>query len=189
MGDVVVSDNGVLLSIDPGIRGTGSALFRDGKLIAAAYVKNPAKSGSGPRECATVAAQVFLWNHNLWLKKLGPIGPALYAVDQLAMEFPTTYGGRASTGNTNALFPLAAIDGALAALLPKAELTYYLPREWKSNMDPDAMIERIKSRLSPEELTCVELPAKSLQHNVWDGIGVGLHFLGRLTPKKIFARE
>jgi hypothetical protein len=110
-------------------------------------------------------------------------------VDQLALEFPTTYSGRSSEGNTNALFPLAAIDGALAALFPYAELMHYLPSQWKSNVDADVMIERIKGKLTAKEHTRTKLPAKSLQHNVWDGIGVGLKFLGRLDRQRVFARE
>ncbi|KKW46542.1 MAG: hypothetical protein UY96_C0003G0045 [Parcubacteria group bacterium GW2011_GWB1_56_8] len=172
---MIETEHIVLLSVDPGVRGCGCAFFCDGQLAAAAYVKNYAKAGSGPRECAQVAEAVSNW---VWM-----------IPDHLVLEFPTSYGGRASTGNTNALFPLAAIDGAFAALFPNAELTYYLPREWKGNTDADVMIERIKSRLTPEEYVRVELPAKSLEHNVWDGIGVGLAYLGRLAPKKAYARE
>jgi hypothetical protein len=169
----------MILSIDPGIRGCGVALFGGDRLVAAAYVKNTVKKGNRLSECAKMAYALALWTKTIGEDE----------VTNLICEFPVVYSGRAARGDANDLFPLAAIDGALVALFPRADVTSYFPREWKSNVDADTMIERIKLRLSPEELTCVELPSKSLQHNVWDGIGVGLHFLGRLQPKRIFARE
>jgi hypothetical protein len=172
----------VLLSIDPGVRGCGCALFRDGKLVAAAYVKNSAKKGNSPFECVGMAIEVKSWTSIY-------VDSSREALDRLVLEFPQTYGGRAAKGDANDLFPLAAIDGAIVALFPRADVTSYFPREWKSNMDPDALIARVKGRLTPEEHVRVELPAPSLQHNVWDGVGVGLCFLGRLAPKKIFARS
>lgn len=177
---VVVS---VLLSVDPGVRGCGAAIFFRNLLMAAAYVKNPVKPG--PIECVkSVAFTVKGWVTARAVANLNRDEE----VSRLVLEFPQTYGGRAARGDANDLFPLAAIDGALAALFPRAEVTSYFPREWKSNIDPDVLIKRIESRLTPEEHARVELPAKSLQHNVFDAIGIGLAFLGRLEPRKVYAR-
>jgi hypothetical protein len=172
----------ILLSIDPGTRGTGVALFHDGKLHAAEYVRNPYKEGSGPRECAAVAQAVSAWA----AEHVGPVFPVHMDV---MLEFPQTYGGRASTGNTEALFPLAAIDGALAALFSYANVMHCLPHSWKGSIDPDAIVERVKDRLSVEEKSRIVLPAAGLQHNVFDAIGVGLKFLGRFERRRVFASE
>lgn len=185
-----------LLAVDPGSRGCGCAIFeippiserRDwAQLRAAAYVKNPAKTGAGPREVAQMARAIDEWVFSLGAREVDPL---ILTVEQLALEMPQTYGGRASKGDANDLLPLAGVICALAALYPNTEVFSYHPREWKSNIDADVMIERIKARLTPAETARVSLPtAKGLAHNVWDGVGIGLHAIGRLKPRKVYATE
>ena len=171
-----------LLSIDPGIRGTGAAIFQDGLLTAAAYVKNFEKKGGGPYEAAKMAWAVFDWYEQR--------SRSFAALNTLVLEWPQTYSGRASRGDTNDLFPLAGVDAALAVLFPGAGVTRYTPHEWKGSVDGDVMIERIKGRLSDEEKAAVTLPsAKGLAHNVFDACGVGLKFLGRLDRHRSFPRD
>lgn len=172
----------LVLSVDPGIRACGCAIFRDGVLIFAAFVKNRVDAGNGPRESEQMAQAIVIW----FVERVGSVN----GLDDLVLEYPQTYSGRAKRGDANDLFPLAAVDGALAALFPKAQLTSFLPFAWKQNIDADVMIERIKGRLTPEEKARVALPtAASLHHNVWDGVGVGLAHLGRLERKRAFAAE
>lgn len=170
----------IYLSVDPGIRGCGCAIFVDGELRAAAYVRNPDKTGAGPGECQAMAQAIRDWF----------VACSNYVLNILVLEWPQTYGGRAKRGDANDLFPLAGVDAALAANFPAANVTHYLPREWKGTVDPDVMIERIQGRLAPHELLRVELPsAKSLEHNVWDAVGIGLKYLGRLERQRKFSRE
>ena len=53
------------------------------------------------------------------------------------------------------------------------------PKKWKGSVDPDIMIERIKSKLSPGELARVSNYG-ARTHNVWDAIGLGLWHLKRM---------
>jgi hypothetical protein len=159
-----------VLSVDPGIRGCGCAIFRDGLLFKAEYVKNLEKKGAGPFECAEMGMRVVEWS---------------IRAHTVVLEWPTVYAGRASRGDARDLFPLAGIDTAIAVNYVGCEIVHYVPFEWKSNMNPDVLIRRIQGRLSSEETKRVKLPsAKSLAHNVWDGIGIGLHYLKRLNKSQ-----
>ena len=180
-----------LLSIDPGIRGSGAALFIDSRLIRAEYVRNPAKEGSGPRECATMAQALYDWACSF----VGRFDNR----STLAQEIPATYSGRATRGDANDLFPLMGVQAALAALLPSAEVLYYRPSEWKGSIQKPlnasgeveyVITTRVKSRLSAEEQACVKWPS-SVKYgwDVADSLGVGLAALGRFDRMRRFARE
>lgn len=163
--------------VDPGIRGCGAAIFLGGSLLKAAYVPaGPDGDGVVGRAVQSArAVVVWIGQQNLdW-------GPSWngYPI-RLVIEWPQVYRAGRGRGDPNDLLGLAAVDGALAAICLDYKVVTYLPREWKGQVPKDVMVERIKSRLTPEELTRVELPAKSLQHNVYDAIGLGLKDLGRL---------
>ena len=107
-----------LLAIDPGIRGCGAALFKNEKLISAAYVVNSVAAGSGPHECAQAARSVVEWVEWSLLAIDHPVAPGRkrhQSLGCLVLEWPQTYSGRSSRGDTNKLFPLSGVDGALAA--------------------------------------------------------------------------
>ena len=176
----------ITLSIDPGIRGCGCALWDSGKLVAAAYVKNSDEVCAVPRQCANMADKIAVWT-------LGIVHPAM----QLVLEWPQTYGGRSSRGDANDLFPLAGIDGALAAIFPAANITHYVPHAWKGSLEkpsktsePYSVESRVRDRLSTEEAANVKWPTNvKLSWDVTDAIGVGLKFHGRFERKRVFHRE
>lgn len=170
----------VLMAVDPGLRGCGVAWFAEERLVGARYVKNPVAKGDGMDAVVAIADAVVLAGR----------GPVLFIQDvpQVAVEFPHVYPGSRAKGDPHDLLTLAAIDGAICAHWRPDSCRRLFPSEWKGNMDPDVLIQRVKGRLTPEELVCVELPAKSLQHNVWDAIGIGLFCIGRLDRKMVIAR-
>lgn len=180
-----------VLSIDPGIRGVGAALWRDRVLVAAAYVRSAEVVGNGPRECVAVARAALEWAS----KWAGLVVEK--RIDQLVVEWPQTYDGRSSRGDTNDLLPLAGVDAALVTLLPFSKVAYFVPHEWKGGTqkpskasDPYVIEERVKDRLDAGENQRVEWP-RSEKHgwDVADAIGIGLKFLGRFERKRVFARE
>lgn len=187
-----------LLSIDPGARGCGCALWRDGKLTAAKYVKNPADKGLGPSVARDMAHMVKAWvcDHvRTWDHRF--VGAFELVLDKVILEWPQTYSGRAAKGDTNDLFTLAAVDGAIAALFPLAKVEHYVPHQWKGSVSkPDKVSQpyiietRVRDRLSAEELACIDWPGnKKFCLDVTDAIGVGLHALGRFERKRAYARE
>lgn len=163
------------LSIDPGIRGCGVALFADLELSWAGYIKNPSLRGNSSRDAAQMARAI---------KARGLTGDKVH----LVLEYPQVYRGSKQKGDPNDLLALAAVDACLVILYPEAGVTVYKPRDWKGTVDGDVMLARIRGRLTDEEKARFEKCPKSLEHNIVDACGIGLFALGRLNPRKVFAR-
>jgi hypothetical protein len=185
----------ILLAVDPGIRGSGTALFVDDQLISAGFVKNPAKVGAGPAECADMAHEIILW-------ALCARGGIVNHPTEIVVEIPQIYQRSAgkTKGDPNHLLPLFGIQCALAmALRGYAKVTDYKPSEWKGSTRKPfnqsgeveyVITKRVKARLSPEELTCVDW-TRSVKHSwdVADAVGLALHHIGRLDRVRAYARE
>lgn len=151
-------------------------------LHAAGLPKNPERQG-GEMSLASWAAMAFSVRE--WLRPR--LGDEPF---QLVIELPRVYAAAHQKGDQNDLIQLAGTVGMLGGFLPgvSSRQSVY-PRDWKGSLDADAFIERIKQRLDAAEHLRVELPStSSLQHNVWDAIGIGLHALGRLAPRHVFPR-
>jgi len=168
------------LYVDPGIRGSGAALFdASNQLIAAAYVKNPEREGNGPAECVSMARAIVEWS------KLGWVQPR--KLSRLAVEWPRIYTAGKLQGDPNDLAGLVGVDCALAGIL-SIPVKRYFPDEWKGQTPKDVMNARVLERLTEAEKTRITSPP-SLLHNVLDAIGIGLHDLGRLTRQRVFPGE
>lgn len=166
-----------LLALDPGIRGCGVAFFQDGELQTGMYVPNPAARGNGPEEVRQMVAAV----------KYYLLPRCTLGLDELVIEWPQVYS--TSRGkDPNDLLPLVGIGCGLACVFPRAYAVRYLPREWKSTMAKGAAFEkRVLDRLGTDERQFISGP-RSLLHNVYDAIGLGLFHLGRFKPARVFAR-
>lgn len=159
----------MILSIDPGIRGSGLAIWTmSGELYSAWYA--PGNTRKPPEAWIDMTKSVF---QSLSIQNYRP--------KILIIELPQVYDRRTSKGDPNDLIQLAAVVGAISQLLysqgTKVIVTY-LPREWKNQLPKEISEERTRASLDQNELRKINLPsAKSLSHNVWDGIGIGLHYL------------
>ena len=171
-----------ILAVDPGVRGCGVALFVHSltgeRLRRAAYVRNPHKTGDGMGEVESMARAVRDSFDRM----------ACVTFDRLVLEFPQVYTGARAKGDPRDLLALAAVDGAICGFVHHTEAVRVLPREWKGQVDPDVLIERVKARLLPAEIAAVELPCASLAHNVWDAVGLGLFSVGRFHAHHVIAR-
>lgn len=146
----------LVLSADPGAHRHGLAVWNNGVLVSAFYTKK-----DSPLE---------------ELQKKGFSGK----IHKVVIEFMQIYRVT-GTKQANDLLSVSFSSGCLVGLLGIDEIVLYKPREWKGQTPKNIMTKRIQKILAPEELNIVELPsAKSLQHNVWDGIGIGLKYWGRL---------
>ena len=157
-----------VLSMDPGIRGCGCAVWCGPHLMKAAYIANTVDKGNDVRAVVHMAKQVEEFAGR---------------IDGFICESPQVYNESASKKNDNDILPLVGVDGAVAAFLyakGTRHFSQYSPRDWKGQVPKDIMCKRIEARLSQDELDSITMPCASLQHNVWDGIGIGLKFLGRL---------
>lgn len=176
----------MIAAIDPGLRGCGVALFSEvtGRLQEARYVRgsilssDPTASGA---YAAGITARYVVDNLTVLLR-----GRML---TRLLLEMPQIYVHRKGK-DPNDLLGLAAVLGGICALHPYSAVTQYRPHDWKGNLDGDAMVERIQKRAAEAgETNYAILPsAKSLHHNVWDAVGIGYHFFGRLEKRRVIAR-
>ena len=171
----------IVISIDPGIRGCGVALFNSGTklLLRAAYVKNADPKGAGLEEQMEMARCVLFWAFQG--EKTGG------TVHTLVAEWMQIYPGRGVDPNTS-LLPLIGVVAHLSGAYPWRDRVSYQPKAWKGTVDGDVMTDRIQERLTPDELLNIEPCPASLQHNVFDGIGIGLKHLGRLERRRVYAR-
>lgn len=155
----------MLISIDPGLRACGVAIWRPtGELERAEYVLG-AKAAPGAVAWIAMATAIY---H----------ATEIYEPKGLVIELPRTYGGRAARGDANDLIQLAATVGAITTRL-RLPTTVYLPDHWKGQTTKEVTKNRVEERLSPAEHARIIWPAPSLRHNVIDGIALGMFHLRR----------
>lgn len=168
-------------ALDPGLRASGLAVFEGAVLKHAAIVRPeihhretlPAVVVMCEEVIATIDTARAQYKHE--------------ALD-LVIEYPQVYqrvGGK-TKGDPNDLLPLASICGGVAAGVVADLKRAVHPSEWKGSVDGDVFIERIKQRLTKNEL--VRLPVGSLAHNAIDAVGLGLWYLNRLERRRVYAK-
>lgn len=170
----------MLISVDPGVRACGCAVWHEGQLQRAALVRNPFTRGQDAAAALAMGDAVLEW----WGMGRRALG------HELAIECPRVYEATFQKGDQNtSIIPLSLVVGAVTGALG-LKTHQFFPRDWKGTCDADrVLIPLVQSRISPAERARVQLPSESLAHNVWDGVGVGLKLLGRLEPRRVFAKE
>lgn len=141
----------ILLSVDPGVNSSGLAFWRGDKLAQVEFMAPTGGHFDGP------------------------------TIDNLIIELPQVYQGRAQKGDPNDLVNLAFEVGRIVATLDIPFETVK-PRQWKGTVKKEIMLKRILSKLTNEELLLIKGLglSKSQEHNCIDAIGIGLWKLGRL---------
>ncbi len=155
----------ILLAIDPGLRGCGAAVFHDGVLFEASYVRSPAKTGNGPKAWRAMAEAVRLFAQG-------------HLIDALVLEVPQVY--TRGKGDPDDLIELAGVDGAILGRLMPVQQYGYKPREWKGSVPKDIHHARVRKTLTEAERQILENSAPaSLRHNVLDAIALGKWWLAQ----------
>lgn len=163
--------DGLVLAVDPGVRGCGVALFRGEVLEQAVYVVG---HGEGQRA-------------ESWISMVDAVREFIgeRVVTHLVLELPQVYVQSKSKGDPNDLINLAAVVGGLSVAFRTAKQRVFLPFEWKGQVPKAIMHERALSRLLPEEAKRISCRKKSLLHNVLDALALGLEFLGRMRAPRL----
>lgn len=166
-------------SIDPGKHACGVAVWKTdtGQLIWAGWVKNPFKNEPGKERAER-------WGDmgRMVAASLGRF--TQYAASNvrlsLVLEIPQVYDGYGDE-DKNDLIDLAGVQGAIVGSLgAKAEVEWSpVPREWKGQLPKEISEARVEAKLSEEEKSRIEWPAKSYRHNVYDALHLGLVHLER----------
>ncbi len=156
----------LVVAVDPGVRGCGVALFRDGLLEQATYVES---HSAGQRSIA-------------WLAMVAAVKEFIgaRAVARFVVELPQVYIQAKSKGDPNDLIHLAAVVGGLCVAFESAPQQVYLPAEWKGQVPKEIVHARASQRLSDDEGKRISCRRKSLLHNVKDAVSIGLKYLGRM---------
>jgi hypothetical protein len=176
-----------LITIDPGVHGTGIAIFGEGVggLVAATYIRpDKLRCANLFEEAHSMAGRAVEWFES----KIVNCGPFAGGVPDLIIEIPKHYPFEREV-DPNDLINLAAAGYAVAGALMRfcADSERVFPRDWKGTMDGDAMTERISKRLRPDETERLDVNVpSSLRHNMFDAIGIGLWSIGRLKPVRVF---
>lgn len=155
-----------LITVDPGLTGTGVAVWdANGKLLYARAV------GCGDGALTERAAHI--------VEKVRPyVTKGAPRPRRMVIEQPQTYRGRAAKGDANSLLSLSMLVGGLATLSPTVELV--LPRVWKGNMPASIVEMRGREALQLSEVLNVDLEcSKKHQTDVWSAVGIGLWWLRR----------
>lgn len=160
--------SGTVVSIDPGLRYCGVAVFQEKVLVQAGLVKNPEEVKRGPVAWRAMAAEVQ-----------GFIAGG--GIRTLATEFPKIYPLRQQKGDQADLIEVAGVAGAVVgALFERAgSVVGYEPYQWKGTVPKDIHNKRVLTRLSEAEHALLDDIPAGLVHNTIDAIGIGLVFLKR----------
>lgn len=166
-----------LVAIDPGLNGSGLAVFdiAHRKLLSADYARNSVSRGGRLSDRVRGMARAI----RECILVLRP--------EELVLVTEQMQIYRTSKDPNRSLVPNLQICANLAGMLDGSQWLTYLPREWKGTLDPDAFIERIKGRLDRIETEQVA-DVGALTHNVWDAVGLGLKYLGRLERIRVVPR-
>lgn len=103
--------------------------------------------------------------------------PLLVQASELVIEKPQVYA-HARARNSD-LVDLAIAAGQIARDHPR--VNWYLPREWKGQTPKAVHRERIRACLSQDELRLMACWSKGKLLHLWDAVGLGLKYVGRLT--------
>lgn len=174
----------MIVSIDPGVHECGVAVWFGCELHRALLVREGAPGQPS------------------WVPVVDAVADALlsYNVKEIVIERPQVYERSRSKGDPNDLIALALVAGAVVGAVREYQamsmcrivgytpcrVIEYRPADWKGQVPKDVMVRRIKRSLAKTELERVELPkAKSLAHNVWDAVGIGLHHLRKYRRQDV----
>lgn len=165
----------MILFVDPNVHGCGLGLFHDGDLLRARYVKHPNHLGRRYLSATLLGQEVL---------KAALSEFRIVKLDLLVIEHPVIYPGMPSK-DLNDLIDVATVGAAVnsALYLNASAFQTVFPAEWKGNVPKKTMLERIKSRLTPEELKRCEFTNKSDNEDLLDAVGMGLWHSGRLNKR------
>lgn len=99
----------------------------------------------------------------------------------LVIEKPQVYQGRKSKGDPNDLIDLAVQAGFVVGRLRPSKTVWPKPATWKGQVPKEVVERRVLAILTEQEKELVGHAdvRRSVRHNMYDAIGIGLWHLGR----------
>ena len=168
------------LSVDPGRAALGWAVWYNGRLVDCGLARGPKPARAFTQPSISRVASAALATIPRHPYRLG------------AVERMRHYPGKGSSdAKANDLLDLQAIGGlVVGALVPLASVLYFDPSEWMGGSVPEKANQlRVTRALDGNESAvfaqALQMYPKSLQHNMYDGVGIGLHLHGRLLGRAV----
>jgi len=181
-----------VVAVDPGTRQCGVAVFDSGRLLRAALIRAGGRheGDATADELVHLARLVATWaverdpDYDWRTDRERDLVPGELVVEQMVSR-----GSAAQRkGDQNDLIQLTLVSGLIAGILVQragARLYRYKPEQWKGTIPKPKRGEeyivkkRVTSRLDAAELAAIVPCPASLEHNVFDAVGIGLHHTGR----------
>jgi hypothetical protein len=166
-----------LFTVDPGVRASGWALFKNGELDSCGLAENELGGTAPPHE--------WLGAGEALLSALERVADRRAAVEVAAECMVMRRENLAAVGDLLALNAIVGVlFGAVALRFDLPEYRVVYPRDW-TGMRPKAVNhQRIFERLSSEEKAALVLGlqgvSKSHKKEVLDAVGIGLYCTERL---------
>lgn len=166
----------LMVSIDPGLRHFGFALWRGVRLVDARLLYG---------EACTRIRGADAWNacRRALVARLIEFGVLPEHVDEFAYEAMQVYG-RGTNANPADLFELEGVSGACSAAFVNAKCTGYPSRQWMKGRSEFANHNRIRDRLREDErqalINGLGLIPNGKHEHVIEAVGIGLYHLRRL---------
>jgi hypothetical protein len=168
----------MILAVDPGLRFTGWAYSREGKLAGCGLAQGG--SGSLWDRSRRIVDAIDFWTSPR-SKELTVIG-----------EKPKVYRQRLAKGDPNDLIDLAFLLGAIVQGLAPVKADLALPRDWKGTIPKKRDLhkylvhQRILKRMDPTETLiyrkAIQAHRMSESHNICDAVGILFWYLRRSDP-------
>lgn len=162
-----------VISIDPGLNRVAYAIWdvETGKLVCAGLAEIDYEVG-------TERAEKWRMMGQLVDDELG-LSSGLAEDTWLVVEVPQVYGGPRNE-DPNDLIDLAGVLGSIIGRMNEGHVEWSpVPRDWKGQAPKRVTQQRVDERLGPDETITIEWPIKSLCHNVYDAIHLGIVYLER----------
>lgn len=154
-----------MLAIDPGLQGTGLALFEEPSCHPAAVtVIERTTKGEWWDRALHLGKQVYVWTYD-------HAGGELTPQDLVVCEFPQYQesAGRSMGWRTGDLQRLTFLTGVFAARLRRTPFRPVVPSAWKGQLPKSVVEDRIRTRLGAA--VCAQLKIRT---HAWDAVGIGL---------------
>lgn len=159
-----------LVTIDPGLGGTGWALWTSRAMPdAVGVVRDVTKDESLANRCAELSGKllVALEHENRLVHR-----PDTYVFLEMPQHMANVKGIAAQAGS---VYKLTFLVGYLAARFCKCQVVVVTPGEWKGQLPKDVVQRRVTRILGWD--TVEDL---NIQSHAWDAVGLGLWAMGRL---------
>ncbi len=159
-----------LVAIDPGIKPLGYAVLWEGTLVRAGVSRTKAH-----------------WLHRAAVEH-GDFLVRTLGLWDMPVVCERMVHRRARGVPPQDLMDVNLIAGAVASRVAHSQpYVFVTPKEWKGSTPREVEQARTRAALSPSELAILEaVKPKSLAHNAWSAVGIGLSHIGRahVTIKK-----